>query len=133
MTTRLCFLGHERTRGINVPALIVSVVVPHPVRQVVIGPVLIAAFGSQVEVHVGAEHFFVSPSITGIGVEDFPVLPFIKNADAGEVFYRSRGHGVVVEHLAGGQVTRSKRHVIVVVEVVAYDDTQLNRQPMRFL
>jgi len=48
----------------------VAVMQSHPVAEIVIGAMLIAALGRHVEEHIGAQYFLATPPEGRIGVED---------------------------------------------------------------
>jgi hypothetical protein len=49
---------------------VVTVMVPHPVGQIVARTRLVAALRREVEVHISAVQHFVATAVRGIGVED---------------------------------------------------------------
>jgi hypothetical protein len=62
-------LGHEASSGIDEARSVITVMVSHPVAEVVVRTLLVPALWRQVEIHVGGIHHFISPPKSGIGVK----------------------------------------------------------------
>jgi hypothetical protein len=71
-----------RSRAIDVTALLVPVVMTHPVGQIMVRAIFSAAFRSDVEIHVGAQHLFVSAAVGRVSVKDLAVMILIKDTQA---------------------------------------------------
>jgi hypothetical protein len=55
--------------------------VPHPVAQVVVRTGFVASFGRQVQIHIGRVYHFVTPSKSGIGVEDLAGFCLVEDTE----------------------------------------------------
>ena len=53
---------------------------PNPVAQIEVRPILVPALGRDVEIHVSPQYLFMASPITGIGVEDLTLLVLVEDA-----------------------------------------------------
>src|SRR5271167_1173450 len=97
----------------------VPVVMTDPIGQSVVWAGFVAAFGGEIENHIGAEQLLRAAPVGGISVKDVAGFVLVEDAAAGEFLHLHVAHLEVVVNLALGKLVLRERHVVVVVEVAS--------------